>query len=99
MASSESLQVETFWPFTLRMRSPGWTPASAAMLCGVAVTIGAKSLRPSMNISHSAAIVKITLKPGPAATIAMRFQTDLPVNSWSRSAGSTSPSRASSIFT
>ena len=40
-ASIESLQVETWRPLTLRMRSPGWMPASAAMLSGVAVTIGA----------------------------------------------------------
>ena len=64
-----------------------------------AVTTGAASGRPSMNISHSAATVKIRLKPGPASTIRMRFHTGWPVNSWSRNCGGTTPSRASSIFT
>ena len=98
-ASIASLQVVTARPSTPRMRSPGWMPAAAAMLCGAAVTTGATSGRPSMNISQNAASVKIRLNPGPAATMAMRCHTGLPVNSCARSAGSTSPSRASSILT
>ena len=77
----ESLQVVTGSPSTARMRSPGCTPATAAMLFGVAVTTGATSGLPSMNIAQNATIVKIRLNPGPAATMAIRFHTDLPVNS------------------
>ncbi len=97
--SSESPQVSTSRPAMLRMRSPGWMPAWAAMLCGLAVTMGALSGRPTMNISHSAATVNSRLKPGPASTIRMRFHTGWPVNSWPCSCGGTTPSRASSIFT
>ena len=74
-------------------------PASAARLPGCALTTGAMSGRPIRNIAQNATSVNSRLKPGPAATIAMRCQIGLPVNSTLASAGSTSPSRLSSIFT
>jgi hypothetical protein len=74
-------------------------PAVAATVPGSAVTIGATSGLPTMYIAQNAAMVKMRLNAGPAATMAMRFHTDLPVNSWPRSVAGTSPSRASSILT
>ena len=54
---------------------------------------------PCMNSPQYSTIASRKLASGPAATIAIRFHTDCRLKARGRSAGATSSSRSSTIFT
>src|SRR5581483_4376066 len=75
-------------------------PAAAAMLAaGGAPRIGRASGSPYMKSPAYTSTAKTKLNSGPAMTMAKRFHTLCRLKARASSAGSTGPSRSSSIFT
>ena len=95
-----SCQLRTGSPSSATTRSPARRPAAAAAVPDAGSASSARwPGMPAMYVPANSTTASSRLAAGPAATMAMRFHTLWRLNARARSAGGTSPSRSSAIFT